>query len=211
MSSAISNEKKVGLILLAAGASERLGRPKQLLTYRGQTLLQHSLNTAIASQAQPVAVILGANSEVLKNEIKDFNAHVVMNVEWMEGMASSIRCGIQAVTEINIAVEGILLMVCDQPFVTSDLLNELIMTHKNTGKQIVACAYEASFGPPVFFHQSLFEELLQLKGDTGARSILGQHTDMVEIIPFPQGTFDVDTEADYERLKSTALNDQRQL
>jgi molybdenum cofactor cytidylyltransferase len=202
MSSAVSNLKKVGLILLAGGASVRLGRPKQLLTYHGQTLLQHSLKTATDSQAQPVLVVLGANSEALKNEIKNFNAHMVVNVDWQEGMASSIRCGIQAVTGIK-DLEGIILMVCDQPFVTTDLLNELIVTHQKTGKQIVACGYEDTFGPPVFFHQSLFEELLQLKGDIGARSILRQHTDVVEIIPFPKGTFDVDTEADYEQIKNT--------
>jgi molybdenum cofactor cytidylyltransferase len=203
MSSVITNPKNVGLILLAGGASERLGRPKQLLTYRGQTLLRHSLKTAITSQAKPVIVVLGANSEALKNEIKNFNTHVVVNAGWQEGMASSIRSGMQAVTEINPAAEGIILMVCDQPFVTSDLLNELIATHRKTGKQIVACGYEDTFGPPVFFHHALFQDLLQLKGDVGARSILSQHTDMVEIIPFLQGTFDVDTEADYEKLTGT--------
>lgn len=199
---AVSNAKNVGLILLAAGASARLGRPKQLLTYHGQTLLQHSLQTATASQAKPVVVVLGANAETLKNEIQDVGAHAVMNVEWREGMASSIRCGISAIAEIESTAEGVIIMACDQPFVTADLLNELIVIHQKTGKQIVACGYKDTYGPPAFFHQSLFEELLQLKGDTGARSILRQHTDMVEIVPFPQGTFDVDTEADYEQLKS---------
>lgn len=202
MTSITSHTKNVGIVLLAAGASTRLGRPKQLLAYHGQTLLQHSVQTAAASRAQQVMVVLGASSEKLASEMKEANVHVVVNTEWQEGMGSSIRCGINAITGLDSAFEGMIIMVCDQPFVTTDLLNEIIDTHRRTGKQIIACSYEDSFGPPVFFHRSLFKELMQLKGDIGARSILIQHTDTVEVIPFPQGTFDVDTEEDYERLKT---------
>ena len=99
-------------------------------------------------------------------------------------------------------------MVCDQPFVTSEVLNELIITQERTGKKIVACGYEDTFGPPVFFHRSLFGELQQLQGDIGARSIIRQHTNLVELIPFPQGSFDIDTEADYEQLQARRTNDQ---
>jgi molybdenum cofactor cytidylyltransferase len=198
-----SDSKNIGLILLAAGASVRLGRPKQLLAYRGQSLLQHSLQAATASQAQPVVVVLGAHAEDLQKEINDANAHVVINTEWQEGMAASIRSGLAAISEMAPTAVGVILMVCDQPYVTSDLLNQLIETHRKTGKKIIACGYEDTFGPPVFFHQSLFGELLQLKGDIGARSIIRQHTDLVELIPFQQGSFDIDTEADYVQLKSS--------
>ena len=92
-------------------------------------------------------------------------------------------------------------MLCDQPFVTSNLLNELLTAHHNTGKPIVACGYDNTYGPPVFFQRSLFPELLQLKGDVGARGVIRQHPDDVEVIPFPEGTIDVDTEADYARLQ----------
>ena len=120
-------------------------------------------------------------------------------------MASSIRSGVKAVAEINQSAEGLILMVCDQPFVTAALLNELITAHQKTGKGIVTCSYEDTYGPPVFFHASLFPELLHLTGDTGARSIVRQHTDDVEAIPFPEGTIDIDTDADYEKLKRGIL------
>lgn len=201
MSSIERKAKNVGLILLAGGASARLGRPKQLLPYHGQTLLQYSLQAALASRAQPVVVVLGANAGILRNEIHENHIHVVVNAEWQAGMASSIRSGVKVFTDISPAVEGVILMVCDQPYVTSTLLNELITAHQKTGKQIVACGYDNTFGPPVFFHHALFEELLQLKGDMGARSIVRHHTDDVEVIPFPKGTYDIDTEADYERIK----------
>lgn len=191
----------IGVVVLAAGGSSRLGKPKQLLPYNHKTLLQHAVQTAIACAARPVVVVLGAEADVMQNEVNGDDIQIIVNAEWKEGMASSIRCGIKAFTEIAPAAEGIVLMVCDQPYVTTVLLNELIAAHQKSGKQIVACGYDNTFGPPVFFHQSLFKELLQLKGDIGARNIVRQHADLVEVIPFPEGTFDVDTEADYEQLK----------
>lgn len=192
----------VGIIVLAAGESSRLGHPKQLLAYRGQTLLQYTLEQATASNAQQVVVVLGASADTIKKGINDDEIDVVINADWKEGMASSIRTGTKNITEVNPSVDGIILLVCDQPFVDTALLNNLITTHQKTNKRIVACSYENTFGPPAFFHQSLFPELLQLKGDTGARSIVQHHLDDVEAIPFPQGTFDVDTAADYEKIKN---------
>ena len=199
-----TSDTNIGIILLAAGSSSRLGRPKQLLSYDGQTLLQHTVQVASASNAHPVVVVLGANAEMIRDHIKDLDVVLVDNPDWQEGMASSIRSGINSFTEFARDAEGIILMVCDQPHVTSSLLNEIITAHKRTGKPIVASSYEATFGPPVFFHRSLFDELLQLKGDIGARSIVRQHTDEVEVTPFPEGVFDIDTEADFKKLSGSS-------
>ena len=119
-------------------------------------------------------------------------------------MASSIRCGIRALGETNPEAEGVILMVCDQPFVTASLLIELISAYQATGKAIIACSYENTFGPPALFHRSLFGELAQLKGDVGARAIVRQHTEEVEVIPFPKGVYDVDTETDYKKITSNS-------
>jgi len=188
--------------VLAAGSSSRLGKPKQWLRFNGKSLLQHTTETALASQAQPVIAVLGANEKAM--ETTESNVHVVVNSQWQEGMASSIRCGLEAFTQLSPAAEGIILMVCDQPFVTAGLLNDLVTAHQKTGKPIVASGYENTFGPPVFFHRSVFAELLQLTGDTGARGIVSRHKDETAIIPFPQGSFDIDTEADYNRLLQNA-------
>jgi molybdenum cofactor cytidylyltransferase len=196
-----NKEEQIGIILLAAGGSSRLGHPKQLLLYKNQTLLQHSLSVALASNAQMIVVVLGADADILQKELTGEKIHVVINAYWQEGMASSIRTGVKAITEISPSVEGVILLVCDQPFINSALLNNLITAHQKTGKEIVACTYGNTFGPPVFFHHSLFSELLQLKGDTGARSIVQKHLDSMEAIPFPEGIFDIDTEADYEKIK----------
>jgi molybdenum cofactor cytidylyltransferase len=199
-----NKEEQVGIILLAAGGSSRLGKPKQLLLYKGQTLLQNTLSVALTSNAQSVIVVLGANADILQTEITNGKIHVVVNDDWQEGMGSSIRTGVKAITEINPSTEGVILLVCDQPFINSALLNNLITAHQKTGKEIVACTYGNTFGPPVFFHQSLFSELLQLKGDTGARSIVQKHLDNMEAIPFPEGIFDIDTEGDYQKIKGNA-------
>ena len=202
-----ASQTNIGVILLAAGGSSRLGRPKQSLLFDGKTFLQHSIQVATASNAQQIIVVLGAQADSIKKEIEDLNVHIVKNSDWEEGMASSIRCGIKAFAETTSDAEGVILMVCDQPFVTASLLNELINAHKTTGKSIVACSYENTFGPPAFFHRSLFGELLQLKGDIGARGIVRQHTEEVEVIPFPKGIYDVDTETDYEKIMNNRHND----
>ncbi|MBC7826209.1 MAG: nucleotidyltransferase family protein [Chitinophagaceae bacterium] len=200
MSAEKINSKNIGLILLAAGESSRLGTPKQLLLHDDRTLLQHSLQAASDSDARPVIVVLGANADTIKRGINGSNGHVIINTEWQEGMASSIRFGINALVRMSPFAEGTILMVCDQPYVSPTLLNNLITTHKETGKPVVACSYGNTFGPPVFFHKTMFPELLQLRGDVGAKGIIRQHVDDVELIPFPKGNMDIDTEADYKKL-----------
>jgi molybdenum cofactor cytidylyltransferase len=196
------NAANIGVILLAAGNSSRLGRPKQLLTYNGQTLLEHSLQAAAASSTSPIIVVLGAVSERVKSELEGAKVHIVENGDWEEGMASSIRSGVKTLMEISPAAEGLILMMCDQPFVTADVLEHLIETHNTSGKPIVASGYAETYGPPTFFHNSTFPELLQLKGDIGARKVVRQHHAEVEVVSFPEGEVDIDTEGDYEKLSN---------
>lgn len=189
--------------MLAAGTSARLGKPKQLLPYNGQSLLQYQIQVAADANAGPTVVVLGAYAELLKNQIEHNNVHLVVNAEWAEGMASSIRCGVKCLTEINPSAEGAILMVCDQPYVNVPLLNDLITAHQKTGKPIITCSYGNTFGPPTLFHKCMFPELLQLEGDVGARNVIRQHAGDVEVILFPEGSLDVDTEADYLKLSKS--------
>jgi molybdenum cofactor cytidylyltransferase len=134
------------------------------------------------------------------SEVDQQKVHLAINTEWPEGMASSIRVGLNTLLQVASSSDGVILMVCDQPYVTPSLLNEIIIAHKDTNKPIITCSYANTFGPPSLFHKSLFPELLQLKGDTGARKIVQQHANDVGVIPFPQGTIDIDTQSDYEKL-----------
>jgi molybdenum cofactor cytidylyltransferase len=197
----INKKARIGIVLLAAGSSSRLGEPKQLLAFDGQSLLQHSEQVALASQAEPVIVVLGSSADRLKDEVADPALTIVVNERWQEGMASSIRCGVNKLTELAPEAQAVIIMVCDQPFVTTALLNEMITAFLKTGKPIVACSYADTFGPPVLFHRSFFPELLQLQGDIGARGVIRRHVNDAELLPFPKGTIDVDTKADYDNLK----------
>lgn len=198
--SVINKEKCIGIVLLAAGNSTRLGRPKQLLPYLHQSLLQYSLKAALASEASDVTLVLGAHAATIKNNLDGFDLNIVLNTNWQEGMASSIRCGIEEIIKINPLVEGVIIMVCDQPYITTALLNKLIATHAETEKEIVPSSYENIFGTPVLFHRSLFKELLQLRGDMGAKKLMRKYADKIAAVSFPEGKTDIDTELDYQQL-----------
>jgi molybdenum cofactor cytidylyltransferase len=177
-----------------------MGRAKQLLPYKGKSLLEHAVDTANDADANPVIVVLGANAAVLEKEIDEKKVHIVENKEWQEGMASSIRCGLNTLLQIAPSSDAVILMVCDQPFVSASLLNELITTQKNTGKLIVTSQYENTIGPPALFYKTIFPELLKLKGDAGARKIVEQHNNATATVLFTKGNIDIDTEADYNAL-----------
>jgi molybdenum cofactor cytidylyltransferase len=198
----MSSIKNTGAVILAAGASSRLGKPKQLLNHNGKSLLQNTIDTAIASDADPVVVVLGANAEQVLKEINKSKVHIIINTEWEEGMASSVRTGLNELLFISSSTDAVILIVCDQPHVSAGLMNDLIDTHKQTGKPIVTCNYGEAIGPPALFHRSLFSELMQLKGDVGARKIIQQHSDDVATVFFEKGKIDIDTKEDYEALNS---------
>ncbi len=132
---------------------------------------------------------------------------VTENKEWKEGMASSLRCGVAAVQKIMPAADGIIFMVCDQPYVTTALLNGLVQAQLETGLPVVASSYGDKLGTPALFHKNLFAELLKLNGDTGARKLIRQHKELVATIPFPKGIIDIDTRADYEALLNEKMNE----
>ena len=192
-----------GIVILAAGASTRLGKPKQLLQYRGKTLLAHAINEAVNSNADAVVVILGKDANLFKKEIDERKVRVAINSSWEEGMASSLRLGLDTLINDKPYIDAVIFMVCDQPHVLSSILNELIITQQKTTKQIVTCNYGETFGPPALFHKSLFHELMHLKGDVGARKIIQHHNEDVTTVLFANGKIDIDTKEDYDALNNS--------
>ncbi|MFT2009473.1 nucleotidyltransferase family protein [Pontibacter sp. 13R65] len=195
-----------GLVLLAAGASTRLGKPKQQLLFEGQTLLQRATQSALASDCAPIVVVLGAKADLLLSDMSGLSITTILNQEWQSGMASSISSGMAALMRIAPAVSACLIMVCDQPFVHTDLLNKLLHTKEESGKGIAACAYGGTMGTPAVFDKSYFQALLELKGQEGARKIISQNSTDVATVAFPQGATDIDTTADYDALLQTATH-----
>lgn len=196
----MSSPTKIGIVILAAGSSSRMGKPKQLLEFDGTTLLRHSTIEAANSKAENVITVLGAHADQIENEIDGDIVNIVKNENWDEGMASSVRLGLNTLLKQTPSIDAAIFMVCDQPYVSSTVLNELISTYKKTGKSIVACNYGEAIGPPALFHKSLFNELMQLKGDAGARKIIQEHSNEMATILFTHGKIDIDTKEDYDAL-----------
>ena len=188
------------IVILAAGGSKRLGKPKQLLNYKNEVLLQRAINASSGSSVQSIVLVLGAAFEAIINEIDTKGLHVIKNEEWQKGIASSISMGINALHEIKSLPDAVILMVCDQPFINSSILDELIATQKSTGKPIICSTYENTIGIPALFYKDFFQQLLEMEGDTGAKKIMQQYPDLLAKVPFPLGNIDIDTLDDYEAL-----------
>jgi molybdenum cofactor cytidylyltransferase len=195
-------ESSIGLIILAAGASTRMGTAKQLLLHRGQTLIRRAAGAALASVCRPVVVVLGADAERVQLELEPLPIQVAVNHSWSEGMSSSIRVGLETLIAGNDAACGVVIMLCDQPFVTNVVINELVKAHRRTGKSIVGSAYGEVLGVPAFFGKELFAELATLTTGEGARQIIANHSHNVAAVYFPEGAVDVDTPQQYERLQA---------
>ena len=169
--------------------------PKQLLPIKKKNLLQYSIDQALASKGAAVYVVLGARADRVRDAIRTSNIVVVTNEHWLEGMGTSIRAGIAALPG---TVDAAIISLCDQPFLTSSLFDNLIDTHVSSGRSIVACEYDGSPGVPALFARKHFEELRFLQGDSGAKKIILDHRQDAAVIQFPKGSVDLDTAEDYQ-------------
>jgi molybdenum cofactor cytidylyltransferase len=187
----------IGIILLAAGASTRLGQPKQLLAWRGRTLLRHLAQTALSAGLGPVVAVLGAAEAECRQTLADSPIRITVNSSWREGMGGSIATGMTAF--LDDALEGVIIMLCDQPAVTEATLRALRDEQQKTGAAIVASRYAGALGPPALFMASCFRALAQLRGHEGARSLFAEER-ALSSIDFPDGALDIDTPSDLRRL-----------
>ncbi len=188
----------IGVILLAAGGSTRLGSPKQLLTYRGKTLLRRAAETALAADGRPVVAVLGRDAAALRAELAGLDVLAVENPGWERGMGTSVRLGMAALGEEAVAV---LLMLCDQPLVTAEKLAMLIDAFRQApGGGIIAAAYNGTVGVPALFARTYFDELRALPDAAGAKPVLRRHRDNVTAVPLPEAAVDIDTREQHERL-----------
>jgi molybdenum cofactor cytidylyltransferase len=201
---------ELAAIVLAAGGAERMGSAKQLLRYRGASLVRRAVNAATASGCDSVCVVVGSRAAELSSELEGSAAKIVANPRWAEGLSTSIAAGVAAVTAAG-APAGILLLLADQPHVTSDVVDALIEAFDGRSQSIVASAYsdtpgdsEATgdriVGVPALFGRGYFTALQELTGDRGARPLLERERDRLRTIRFDAGAIDIDTPDDYLEL-----------
>ncbi|MHB8301480.1 MAG: nucleotidyltransferase family protein [Acidobacteriaceae bacterium] len=192
---------RIPAVLLAAGASTRLGRPKQLLrlaAFGDETLLDRAVRLAREVGVAPVFVVLGAHSDAILQQAQFADANILFNPAWQEGMASSLRVGVRAVMEQLPLASAALVMVCDQPALSAEHLRRLLAAHDAAPEMAVASHYAGRPGVPVILPRALFPALLTLTGDQGARAILRQAT-AIALVEFPGGEWDIDRPQDLPR------------
>jgi molybdenum cofactor cytidylyltransferase len=197
----MSPQFQIAAIILAAGESSRLGQPKQLIQFRGKTLVRRVVDAASEAGCQPILVVLASSELVqgISSELKDTGATIIANPNWKCGIGTSIRAGIQHLIETAPGIEATVLLACDQPFVDRAVIEGLIILHHETRKPIVAASYAGTLGVPVLFDRNLFPELLRLDDSAGAKSIILSNRDRVAEFPFPEGKIDIDTAEDWQR------------
>jgi len=185
-------------VLLAAGGSRRMGRPKQLLTVGGQPLLRLVTERMLQAKVSPVMVVLGAESELIAPTLAHLPVHIVVNPAWPEGMGSSIRVGVEAALSHTPGLEALIVSLGDQPGLPEGHLDQLIARYHQGRCSLVASRHGPHRLPPVLFGREWFSALRTLTGDAGAREILRAERPDFASVPLSDAT-DIDTPDDYAR------------
>ncbi len=190
-------------LLLAAGKSERLGRPKQLIDYQGNPLVRHIAEVALAAQLDSLTIVTGAHSEKVNAALKGLSVQIRDNEDWARGMGSSIAAGAKSILAKHPDATGILILLSDQPNITSEHLLNLQNVFERKGAYLAVSAYKDTFGVPALVGRNFFDDLLKLEGDQGAKQIF-----IKEVIPdmqvaFPDAALDIDTPEDLAKFESS--------
>jgi molybdenum cofactor cytidylyltransferase len=213
--------RNVAAVVLAAGGSSRLGQPKQLLMFRGETLVRRAVRAAAEAGCAPILVVVGATGEeiaasldIRESRISSSSLQVgqrrtatgqegvarprlVENGDWRRGIGTSIRRGLEQLPK---DVEAAVLLTCDQPFLDAAIVRQLIVAQEETGRPIVASSYANTLGVPAVFDRCCFDALLALPDATGAKAFILSRRGEVASIPFERGEIDIDTPEDLDRL-----------
>lgn len=193
-------------IVLAAGASRRLGTPKQLLGFRGKTLIEHAISNARTICSSRVVAVLGAFSNRIRPLVESSPVSIVENSDWESGMASSLRAGLHALPP---GCKAVLILLCDQPKISTADLKTLAAAWAEHPDRIVASRYDDVIGVPAIFPRSAFAKLDRLSGDSGARKVLKEAEGTLIAVPLAAAAFDVDDQTTAQQLKSSEKKRER--
>lgn len=194
---------RCGLILLAAGASTRMGRPKQLIPVEGRPLLERAVLAGLAVPVWPIVVVLGAHADSLRPTLARHPVLIAENPAWAEGMASSLRAGLATLDAFSPRIDFALVALCDQPAFSADTIRRLLATQAETGRSLVAARYQGHLGAPALFSREHFAALSALTGDEGARKLMTRiPPETIAAVDLPEFALDLDTPDDVARLGS---------
>lgn len=190
---------ETGILILAAGNSSRLGEPKQLLNFKAKSLLRRVTEESLKI-TNSVLVVTGSNHSAIFEEIENLKVKIIENLNWSEGMGSSIQIGLKELLNSFPSIENCIISVCDQPFIDDKVFSDLIQMQKYSHKGIVASKYADTVGTPVLFSKKYFENLSNLSGQEGAKKLVQKFKDDTAEINFEKGAIDIDTQNDYQQL-----------
>ncbi len=194
-----NRDAKITGLLLAAGGSSRLGRPKQLVEFKGKTLIRRAAEELIGAGCTPVIAVLGADVERSQEALEDLDVEVTINASWESGMGSSIAWGVRSVLAAESVPDAVLISLCDQPLVTAEKLQPFLEAFRRSRAEVVAARYNDITGVPALFAANLYPDLAALTGEKGAREIIRNSPNALTI-PLPDAAIDVDTLSDLHRL-----------
>ena len=197
MNQAVDDAPTLHAIVLAAGASTRFGSPKQLVRVDGRPLMHTVVSRAVEVAGHSVTVVLGANAADLAPLLRHTPASIVINRDWSEGLASSIRAG---VGRLPGSCTGVMLLLADQAAVTAEDLRRLAGAWRRQPEYITAAQYGSTLGAPAIFPSSSFRDLAELRGDRGASALFHRNPDRVIRVPMESASLDIDTPEDLLRL-----------
>lgn len=192
--------KKIVLIILAAGNASRMGTIKQLLPYKETTILNNVIETALKVKVHRRICVLGAHQTIIKNKINQDSIEIITNDNWEKGLSTSIVTGISCLEKDTISYDGVLIVLADQPLISSGYLNKIIEQFTQDSMAIHATPYTNFCGVPAIFPHSFFSELKKLKGDSGAKKLLNKKNNVVIPVNYPVCLNDIDTPKDYDEL-----------
>jgi molybdenum cofactor cytidylyltransferase len=192
---------RLGAVILAAGAATRMGRIKQLLPFRGLTLVEHAIKQAQQAEFSPIVVVLGAQAEAVAEAVARTRAECVVNENWQSGMGSSISSGVGRILDIAPHLDALALLLADQPFITASHLKQMGHLFTQNSAPILAAKYAGSAGVPALFRNTVFAALKNLPPEAGARALIrGGAADVLEY-HLPEAATDIDTPADFAALE----------
>jgi molybdenum cofactor cytidylyltransferase len=194
--------RSVGAIILAAGDSSRFGRPKQLARFDGKSLVRRVVDAADAAGCSPIMVVIGSERAGIEDELREAPVVLIENQNWKTGIGSSIRTGMQSLSNVAPQIQAVVMLICDQPAVNARTIKDLITTHEESKRDIVACSYGDTVGVPALFDRSLFVELRSLSDESGAKSVILKDPKRVAQFAFPDGALDIDSPEDWKKLQA---------
>jgi molybdenum cofactor cytidylyltransferase len=195
---------QVAAVVLAAGGSERMGQPKQLLPLGGQPMVCRVTERVCAAGLAQVVVVVGAHADAVSQALGNLAVEIVVNRAWAGGLSTSLRAGVGA---LRSEIQAAIVVLADQPALAPSLLRALVARYQATGALIVAPFYQGQRGNPMLFDRMLFPELSAIEGDRGGRELLARYRDQLERVEIddPALLIDVDTLQDYERIRKSGI------